>query len=69
MTMTRKDYNAVADAIREDALYYSDNVDAFSAVCEVARSITQALYLANSNFDRDRFYDAACGGIAPRPTD
>lgn len=63
MTMTRKDYNAVANAIREDALFYAENAEAFSAVCEVARNIAVTLYLANANFDREKFYDAACGGI------
>lgn len=61
MTMTRKDYNALAEAIR---VTLRDHVD--PTVADVAESIADTLYDAgglnlngNRRFDRDRFLKAA----------
>jgi len=63
--MTRKDYNALAGAIREsiaivDSLE-SDSAAMVWAIERAAREIANVLAADNPRFDRDRFLTAAKG--------
>ena len=65
-TMTRKDYNALAGAIREsiaimNAQEGDDAAAMVWAVERTAREIANVLAADNPRFDRDRFLTAAKG--------
>lgn len=64
--MTRKDYNAIAGAIREtlaivNAQESDDAAAMVWAVERAAREIANVLAADNGRFDRDRFMTAAKG--------
>lgn len=56
--MTRKDYELIADAIKQHSA--AANPDAAAAVRRVAHELTEALSADNSRFDTSRFLKA-CG--------
>lgn len=65
--MTRKDYELIADAIKDELGEYADvpgmgidNSNERSAIVSTARAIADRLGEDNPNFDRERFL-SACG--------
>lgn len=58
--MTRKDYNALADAIRRQIGCYTDTPLALAATAATAHVIADVCAADNPRFDRDRFL-IACG--------
>lgn len=58
--MTRKDYIAIAEVIKDDADYYGDASDAKVALREVAGALCDVFERGNHMFDRARFLKA-CG--------
>ena len=68
--MTRKDYQLLADAIRENVRPAGQASPAVRrAVQETARSVAAALHRDNARFDSRRFF-IACGlADSLRPTD
>lgn len=59
MSMSRKDYRAVADDVKT-ALDYTDGGKDSLAVARVARSLADTFKRDNSNFRYDTFF-SACG--------
>ena len=58
--MTRKHFQAVAEAIRLEVKFLEADTDAHKAVRRVAQDLATVFKQANSNFDRQRFLEA-CG--------
>ena len=62
--MTRKDYIAIAEAIRDERAAWDvsgDSAPAFLALHNVARNIADVFEKDNLRFDRARFMEAALG--------
>jgi len=58
--MTRKDYELIAAAIREEVNLWRDGSESQHMVGKTAKAISTALAKDNPRFDRDRFL-RACG--------
>ncbi len=58
--MTRKDYIAIAAAIKRNLDAYGDYTEARQAMTEIAISVSQVMARDNARFDSIKFL-AACG--------
>lgn len=59
MTMTRKDYEAVAKAIREERLNWVGNGQVQLALNYLAGTLANGFAEGNERFDRQKFKEAA----------
>lgn len=59
MSMSKKDYEALARVLRTNRRYSKVSPDAAAVVDDIARDLSVALYADNDRFDKARFL-AAC---------
>lgn len=59
--MTRKDYIKLADLLKENRQAWNQSSVALEAIDDIERGLCVILAEDNSNFDRQRFIDAAGG--------
>lgn len=63
MTMTRKNYEAVARAIKASREDWADTSDVQAALSQLVSSLSGVFAADNQAFDRERFAKAAGGGL------
>jgi len=61
--MSRKDYKAIADAIRIASSKYASSSEVENAVRNMVEAISNVMAEDNARFDRERFKEAAIGDL------
>jgi len=67
--MSRKDYKAIADAIRIVSSKYASSYETELAVRNMVEAIGNVMAADNARFDRKRFEEAAIGDLFDNSTE